>query len=189
MTRAGVWGLGLLAVITQLALVGALGLVVISPWWSRGRRIRVALTRVLEHAALPLAWGIALVATGGSLYLSEVARFPPCVLCWYQRCAMYPLVVLLGIATWRRDRSVRPYGLALAGLGLPISGYHYLLEWFPQLESTVCDPTNPCTLVWVRLFGYLSIPLMAATAFAGIALLLGALHAAPSRSYDRGRIR
>jgi disulfide bond formation protein DsbB len=102
---------------------------------------------------------------------------------------MYPLVVLLGIATWRRDRSVRPYGLALAGLGLPIAGYHYLLEWFPQLESTACDPTNPCTLVWVRLFGYLSIPLMAATAFVGIAVLLGTLDAAPSRSYDRGRTR
>ena len=54
------------------------------------------------HATL-LAFVVAAVATAGSLYLSEVANFTPCTLCWYQRIAMYPLVVLLGIATWRRD--------------------------------------------------------------------------------------
>ena len=45
-------------------------------------------------AALTVAAAVAVVATAGSLYLSEVAHFVPCKLCWYQRIAMYPLPVI-----------------------------------------------------------------------------------------------
>jgi disulfide bond formation protein DsbB len=120
-----------------------------------------------------LALVVAAVAMSGSLYLSEVANFTPCVLCWYQRIAMYPIVPMLAVAVARRRDDVRPYALVLAGIGSMISTYHVLLERFPTLETGACDPTNPCTLIWTRRFGYLTIPTMALSAFALIITLLG----------------
>jgi disulfide bond formation protein DsbB len=108
----------------------------------------------------------------GSLYFSEVAHFPPCRLCWYQRICMYPLVPILGIAAWRGDRAIRPYAAVLASIGALIAAYHVLLERYPTLESSVCEPTTPCTAIWVRRFGYLTIPAMALSAFALILTLM-----------------
>src|SRR6478752_2902932 len=78
----------------------------------------------LGSTTLVLAAIAATIATLGSLYLSEVAHFPPCKLCWYQRIAMYPLVVVLGVAAARRDTGVRLTGAILAGLGACISIWH-----------------------------------------------------------------
>ena len=139
--------------------------------------------RLLEEhvgpSALALAFAVALVATLGSLYLSEVAHFPPCRLCWYQRIAMYPLVPVLGIAALRRDWAVRPYALALAGIGAVVSTYHLLVERFPSLESGSCDPLNPCSIRWVEHFGYLTIPAMALSGFVLILALLTTARRSP----------
>ena len=180
--RGGVVLLGVLTVVVQAGVVGALGLTVAGRWWTAARRAHVAIARRVAGSAVVLAALVAVVATGGSLYLSEVAHFTPCALCWYQRCAMYPLAVLLSLAAWRREQTIRPYVLALASLGLAVSTYHYLVEWFPELEGSACDPTNPCALVWVRLFGYMSIPMMAGTAFVAIGGLMWLSGAAPRRS-------
>ena len=57
-------------------------------------------------------------------------------------------------------------GIALGGgIGAVIATYHILLEWFPDLSSGACDPDNPCTLVWFRVFGVFSLPTLALTAF------------------------
>jgi disulfide bond formation protein DsbB len=93
---------------------------------------------------------------------------------------MYPLVPILGYAAWRHDGRVRPVGFALAGIGAVISTYHVLLERNPQWESSVCDPKNPCTLIWVERLGYLTIPTMALSGFLLILTLL-----AVSRAGDR----
>jgi len=170
--RGGVVLLGALTVVVQVGMVGVLGLTVAGRWWTAAQRARAAIVRTGAGSAVFLAALVAVVATGGSLYLSEVVRFPPCSLCWYQRCAMYPLAVLLSLAAWRREPTIRPYVVALASLGLAVSTYHYLVEWFPELEGSACDPTNPCALVWVRLFGYVSIPMMAGTAFVAIGGLM-----------------
>ena len=85
---------------------------------------------------------------------------------------MYPLVPLLGMAAWRRDRGIRPYAAVLAGAGALIASYHVVLERFPTLESNVCDPANPCTLIWVQRLGYLTIPTMALSGFALVLVLL-----------------
>jgi disulfide bond formation protein DsbB len=126
----------------------------------------------LGPSALTLGAVIAVVATAGSLYLSEGAHFVPCRLCWYQRIGMYPLSVLLTLAAIRRDRRVWPYPLALASGALLISIYHVLLEHFPSLETGACDLNNPCSIVWVRHFGFVTIPYMAASGFAAIAVLM-----------------
>ncbi len=164
--------LALLTVGAQLAVVAALVLALAGRWWTAVARLRSELAAAVGPQAIQLGFIVALVATAGSLYFSEVAHFIPCKLCWYQRIAMYPLVPMLGLAVWRRDLAVRPYALTLALLGAPISAYHYLLERFPTLEAGACDPTNPCTLVWVWRFRYISIPLMAGSAFLLIAVLL-----------------
>ncbi len=126
----------------------------------------------LGPVALPLAAAVAIVATAGSLYYSEVADFPPCRLCWFQRIAMYPLSAILTIAAVRRDCLVRWYALPLALVGAAVSTYHVVVERVPSLESGSCDPANPCSIIWVRKLGYLTIPTMALSGFVLIVLLL-----------------
>ncbi len=94
-----------------------------------------------------------------------MAHYQPCTLCWYQRIAMYPLVLLLGIAAWRRDLGVRVYAVPLAAIGAVISVYHYLLEWFPEIDTGACTVGIPCTQVWFRQFGFVSLPFLALIAF------------------------
>jgi disulfide bond formation protein DsbB len=120
----------------------------------------------LGDNGLAVAAIVATTAMVGSLYLSEGANLPPCKLCWYQRIAMYSLAVILVVAAVRRDWKVRPYALTLGIVGPLISVYHYLIERFPSWESSAsCDPTTPCTITWIWRLHYISIPLMACSAF------------------------
>jgi disulfide bond formation protein DsbB len=130
-----------------------------------------ALARIIQPRAIALAWVVALLATLGSLYFSEVAHFTPCTLCWYQRIAMYPLVVLLGVGALRRAPSVTG-AAALVTIGALISAYHVALEWIPSLPSAACAATAPCTDVWFRVFGIFSLPTLALSAFLLILTLL-----------------
>lgn len=124
------------------------------------------------NGAYWLAWLVAATAMVGSLIYSEVAHFLPCKLCWYQRIAMYPLAVILLVAAIRREVVARFYALPLAVIGLGISIYHYLVQVFPSLEGSSCDPANPCSSRWVEQFGFLSIPFMAGAGFIVITVLL-----------------
>jgi disulfide bond formation protein DsbB len=72
---------------------------------------------------------------------------------------------VLPVAAWRNDRSIRPYAILLASVGLVVSAWHNLIETFPSIDSGACDPTNPCTLRWVEGLGFWTIPRMAAVAF------------------------
>ena len=165
-----------LALLATLAQAAVAAFVVVAV----GGRFVPALARVGASAratvgpqALALAAVVALVCTLGSLYLSDVAHFPPCKLCWYQRVAMYPQVVVLGVAAIRRDHGIRLTAGILSGIGACISIYHLLIERYPSLSSsTSCDPTNPCGIKWVERFGYLTIPGMALSGFALIGVLL-----------------
>ncbi len=123
-------------------------------------------------AALWLAFVVALTATAGSLYFSEAARFTPCALCWYQRIAMYPLVILLGLAAMRGDVSVRRYVAPLAAVGAAISIYHIGVERLPGLPSGACSLDVPCDLIWIERFGFITIPVMALVGFVAILTLL-----------------
>lgn len=131
-----------------------------------------ALLADLRPIALWLAFAIAAVSTAGSLYYSEVQNFTPCVLCWYQRIAMYPLTVVLGIAAFRGDHGIKRYGIPLAAIGAAIAIYHYQLELFPQQSSGVCDVAVPCTARWFEVFGFVSLAFMALTGFLAIIALL-----------------
>ncbi|MGH2826199.1 MAG: disulfide bond formation protein B [Actinomycetota bacterium] len=162
----------LLTVVASAAVLVALVLVI-------GARRSPALAELLLGVRSQLAfhgtwmaWIVALVAMTGSLFYSEVANFPPCTLCWYQRIAMYPLVAILYVGAAARDRRIHLYALPLVMVGGSISSYHYLLERFPNIGSSACEVTNPCTVLWVWRFHYISIPFMALSAFALILTLL-----------------
>ncbi|MDZ7678821.1 MAG: disulfide bond formation protein B [Acidimicrobiales bacterium] len=126
----------------------------------------------LRPVALWLAFSIAAISTLGSLYYSEVQDYTPCLLCWYQRIAMYPLAVILGIAAFRDDHLIKFYALPVAAVGAAVSTYHYQLELFPDQGSGVCAVDVPCTVRWFEVFGFISLAFMALTGFLAIIALL-----------------
>jgi len=140
--------------------------------------------RWARELALPSAALIAIVTTLGSLYYSEVAGYPPCTLCWYQRIAIYPQVIVLGVAALRRDVEVWRTSVPLAVVGAGISVWHIVIERIPSLAGP-CDPANPCTIKWVEEFGFLTVPTMAlaaAAAFIALTLLVRGTEASPTTS-------
>jgi len=120
---------------------------------------------------LMFAFIVALVATLGSLFYSNYVGFVPCTLCWFQRIFMYPEVVLLGLAIIKKKEEIIDYSLTLSILGFVISIYHNFI-YFKGLHSTVCTSAESCITPYVSEFGYITIPMMALTAFALIILLL-----------------
>ena len=129
------------------------------------------LRKELQAITLELATMIAIGATLGSLYFSETRHFVPCEYCWYQRIVMYPLALILLIATIRRDKNIIPYALTLSLTGFAISAYHYQLQLFPQ-QSYSCGLEASCTYRWIEVFGFVTIPLLALTSFAFISMIL-----------------
>jgi disulfide bond formation protein DsbB len=162
----------LLTVIADVIVLVLLVLGVGARWSDPIARARNAVWELIADTGLWLAWAVALVATIGSLYLSEVAHFIPCQLCWYQRIAIYPLAVILLVAALRHDRAIRFAAIPLAAIGAIVSIYHYQLERFPNQASVSCSAEAPCTVVWIWRFHYVSIPFMALSAAVLIIALL-----------------
>ncbi len=134
----------------------------------------------IHHAA----WAMALIATMGSLYFSEVMHLPPCVLCWYQRIAMYPLVAILAVGILRKDKGVAVYALPPVLVGLGISIYHNLLYWKILPESVApCTLGVSCTTKFFEWFGFITIPFLSLTAFVVLTALLITYHRL-SKKYD-----
>jgi disulfide bond formation protein DsbB len=122
---------------------------------------------------LYFAWLVAVIATLGSLYFSEIRLFQPCVLCWYQRIAMYPLSLFLGIAAFTNDIKITKYVLPISVIGGLISLYHYLLEKVPGFTTIKpCSQGVPCDVAWINWFGFITIPFLALTAFVMITVFL-----------------
>ncbi len=115
---------------------------------------------------LYLAWLQSVIAMAGSLFFSEVLHFPPCVLCWYQRICMYPLVAILTVGIFRKDKQVATYVLPLAIIGWCIALYHNLLYYQILPESMApCVAGVSCTTKFISWFGFVTIPLLSFTAF------------------------
>ena len=126
-----------------------------------------------DEFGLYAAWLVALLATLGSLYFSEVRHFVPCALCWFQRVFMYPLVIILGIASFRQDRGVVKYALPLAVLGALTAAYHLLEQNVPGFAPPpMCRVGVACSAKYINWLGFISIPVLALTAFVLIAVLL-----------------
>ena len=127
-------------------------------------------------ACLLAAWLIALVSTLGALFFSAVMGLEPCVLCWYQRIAMFPLVLMLGMGLYLQDPRSGFYALPLAVVGWLVALYHCLLYggFIPQ-GLQPCGEGNSCATQKLELVGFITIPLLSLFAFT---LIVGLLLAA-----------
>lgn len=126
---------------------------------------------VFRYYALHFAWMISFIATGVSLYMSEVLRWEPCTLCWIQRIFMFPLVIILGIAVYNNDRNIVRYTVPLTIIGGAVSMYHYLLQMVSALKNIQpCHTGVPCHSRYIE--GSLTIPLLTFITFLLITVLL-----------------
>jgi len=136
--------------------------------------LRPAAARVVDAvgpSTRALAATVAVTATLGSLYYSEIADFVPCRLCWFQRICMYPLAVVLVVGLVLRDTRARWYAAPFVVVGAPLALYHWLMERGVFAESTACSATVPCAVPWFEELGYVTLAFMAMSGF----LLIGTL--------------
>ncbi len=173
---------GLLTWVAIGFLAGSAVLVVSARFATPAAAFRRAVLSKLGPAPIAGAWVVAAGATVVSLYYSEFAGFTPCELCWYQRIAMYPLVLVLGLALLRDDRIARWQVAALATVGAGLSLYHYLVQRIPQLGGEGCAVDADCTLIWIEEFGFMTLPFMGLIAFL---LILTLVFAWPRSGIER----
>jgi disulfide bond formation protein DsbB len=178
--------LAVLGVIGQVVGAGLLLIGVLALVGVRGplRMLRSG----VEGYELWLAFVVAAIATGGSLFFSEIAHFVPCELCWYQRICMYPLSITTLLAALYDDPRAARYLLPLPIAGAGVSVYHLLVENGVVGQSATCLISAPggCGVKWINEFGYMTIPTLALTGFALIFafLLLAAFAPAATVGVD-----
>jgi disulfide bond formation protein DsbB len=131
------------------------------------------LTEQTSWIVIFVCWLLATIATLGSLFFSEVMEIQPCVLCWYQRIFMYPLVVIFLVGLFPLDRNVVRYALPIAVIGWGISVYHYLLYsgYIPE-NMQPCSQGVSCTEINLELLGFITIPMLSILSNSAIIALL-----------------
>lgn len=129
--------------------------------------------RLFRQYGLYIAWATALCATLGSLFFQYGLHLPPCVLCWYQRIAMYPLIVIVGAGILKKDHTFISSALPLSLFGWCVALYHNLLYYKILPESAApCTQGVSCTTKLVEYFGFITIPLLSLVAFTVIIIIL-----------------
>lgn len=125
--------------------------------------------KLIQKNIIYSAWIQAIAATLGSLYYSEIKHYTPCVLCWYQRIFMYPLVLIIAVGILRKDKNLPYYVLSLSIPGMLIALYHVLLQKGILPEAVApCSIGASCLIKYTGYFGFITIPVMSLTAFAVI---------------------
>ncbi|MBI1864116.1 disulfide bond formation protein B [Candidatus Woesebacteria bacterium] len=129
--------------------------------------------KIKPKTFLYVAWIFAIVSVLGSLYFSEIAHFPPCILCWYQRIFMYPLAILIPVGILKKDKNLPYYVLPLTIIGGLIAIYHNLLYWNIIPEAyTPCAAGISCTTRFIEWFGFVTIPFLSFCSFLVIAICM-----------------
>jgi disulfide bond formation protein DsbB len=127
----------------------------------------------LAWTSLLLAWLLALASMLGSLFFSDVMNLAPCVLCWWQRIFMFPLVFTLGLSLFTHDHHGVRYSLVIAAVGWLIALYHFLLyTGFIPKGMQPCGPGLSCSEISFQLWGFMTIPLMSLLAFTALIVLM-----------------
>lgn len=127
----------------------------------------------MNWTVLFLCWLLVSLSTTGSIFFSSVMEFAPCVLCWYQRICLFPLVLILGVGLLSFDKSVVKYSLPLAAAGWLVALYHTLLYSGIIPESIQpCSRGVSCTEEYIDLFGFITIPMLSLLSFTTIIALL-----------------
>jgi disulfide bond formation protein DsbB len=126
-----------------------------------------------EWLILFSVWILATISTIVSLFFSEIIKLPVCVLCWYQRIAMYPLVLILPLALFPLDIRVLRYAGILVLFGWVTALFHVLLVggYIPK-NAQPCVQDIPCSETHLNVFGFLNMPMMSLLTFSIMGLLL-----------------
>lgn len=141
-------------------------------------RSRYAFLREISESVvqwgMPLAFFLAALGSGLTLYYSEVLGFLPCPLCWWQRAFLYPQVVLFAVALWKRDVRIADYSIALSVIGAGIALYQHALQMVPAgvLPCPAVTEGISCAQRIIFEFNYITFPLMAATLFGFLVVLM-----------------
>ena len=151
-------------VLSFLTLTGGVVVILLLICIASGKGILVSIRNFFSKNGLLFSWIVALTATSGSLFYSEIAGLEPCKLCWFQRIFMYPLVILLGIAYFRRDERIGKYVIPMSIIGALIAGYHYTIQRL-EFAAACSEDVVSCASSTFLKFGYITIPMMALTAF------------------------
>ena len=132
--------------------------------------------KFLAKKGFVLAFIVAVIAMLGSLTYSDIIGYEPCKLCWFQRILMYPQVILLGMALMKKDYKMANYSIVLSIIGALVAGYHYLLQIgvAPATTCSVVGYSASCSQQFILQYGYITIPMMALSAFFLIIFLLQA---------------
>lgn len=129
--------------------------------------------KLFKKYILYIAFFQTLVATLGSLFFSEVRHWTPCVLCWYQRICMYPLVAIFAVGILRKDKNVDYYAWPLIAVGWVIALYHNLLYYNILPEAAApCAAGVSCTTKFFAWFGFITIPFLSLTTFTILGILM-----------------
>ncbi len=127
---------------------------------------------MIKDSLTQIAFCLAIIATAGSLFFSEVMKLPPCVLCWYQRIFMYPLVFIFAVGLFKKSKDTFIHAAVLASVGLFISIYHNLLYYKLIPESiTPCTTGVSCTSKQIEWLGFITIPFLSFVAFTLITII------------------
>jgi disulfide bond formation protein DsbB len=159
------------SILSVLALLGQIFIIVLFIFLLFFRKSQPKLTKIIDRSFIPLAFVVALVATMGSLYYSQIAKFTPCELCWFQRIFIYPQVILLGMAWLKKEKHILDYSLVMIAIGTIISIYHNYI-YFTAKPTGFCSIVTPCTQQYIVGLGYITIPLLALTSLVLMGLLL-----------------
>lgn len=122
---------------------------------------------VLGNNGFKLAFIVAIASTLGSLFYSDILGYNPCKFCWFQRIFMYPQVILLGVALWKKDWIISYYSVILSTIGGLLALNHYILQTTGTsiLPCSAVGYSVACSKVFVMHLGYITIPFMAFSAF------------------------
>jgi disulfide bond formation protein DsbB len=169
-------------VVSTLAVLGLAGQALVV--------VLVLVLLVARNRLRSLLWGyelwaafvVAAIATGGSLFLSQVAGFVPCEMCWFQRICMYPLSILTLFLAYHGDNRTARYLLPFPVIGGCVSVYHILIENHVVSTPAACQVGAGCAVKWIDYFGYMTIPTLALTAFALLTIFLGLAAAEPDEA-------
>ncbi|EPP35307.1 disulfide bond formation DsbB family protein [Chlamydia ibidis] len=126
--------------------------------------------RFLRNYALYFAWLISCMGTLISVYYSYFLNIEPCVLCHYQRICLFPMTIILGIAAYLQQDSIKIYVLPLSIMGMLIATYQVCIQEIAGLSIDICGKVS-CTAK-LFIFSFVTIPMASAVAFCAISSLL-----------------
>ncbi len=153
----------IVTIIAQIIIV----LSVFAYFWGKGGKLEAFFLEQGKKHGFLVAFIVASLSVIGSLTYSDVLGYTPCVLCWWQRIFMYPLVLLFAMALRRNDKSIRPFAIGMALVGGFIALDHYFLQTtgVSVLPCSAVGYSVSCAKNFVLQYGYITIPLMALSAF------------------------